>query len=115
VAIALSPSGGILSLVFGGFFFSGSGIRVYLARPRWLSFVHYAFRAIVKNQFASDGGSSPPPPLPPAVVTALGGQLVNGFNRLANLAALEGLMLFFRLEGYDVLRTPRAPRFNRTM
>eukprot|EP00168_Porphyra_purpurea_P015909 TRINITY_DN5021_c0_g1_i1.p2 TRINITY_DN5021_c0_g1~~TRINITY_DN5021_c0_g1_i1.p2 ORF type:complete len:205 (+),score=91.42 TRINITY_DN5021_c0_g1_i1:695-1309(+) len=111
VAIALSPPAVVLSLLFGGFFIPGARMGAWIGWLRWVSFVHYAFGALVENQFpggAPVGGAA-------AAAAAAGGVRVNGLGRWGNLAALAGLMVAFRLAGYVALRTVRRPRFNRSL
>ncbi|KAK1859358.1 hypothetical protein I4F81_001955 [Pyropia yezoensis] len=96
-AMALSPPAVIVSLLFGGFFIQGARIPDWLGWLRWVSFVHYAYGAIMHNQFVDGVGA------------------VNGLSRWGNVGALAGLMVVFRAGGYVALRTLRAPSFDRSV
>lgn len=98
-AAGIIPVFVILALLFGGFFIGSSQLDGWIAWARYLSFVFYAFNALVKNQFESTPDWEEMR------------DLFNGLSIWENIAALVAILVVFRMIGFLFLQYLRGPKF----
>lgn len=101
-AAAIIPVFVVLALLFGGFFINSEQLDGWIDWAKYLSFVYYAFNALVKNEFKNDGT-----PTSAAVFE----QNYNSLSLGENLLALVAILVTFRLMGYAFLQYLRGPKF----
>lgn len=101
-AAAVIPVFVIMALLFGGFFINSEQLDKWISWAKYLSFVFYAFNALVKNEF-NDGSQFSE--------ELLSDGQYNDLSIWENAAALIGILIVFRLMGYLFLQYFQAPKF----
>lgn len=89
----------ILAVLFGGFFIGSGALPGWIGWAKWLSFVFYAFNALVKNEFEG---------------TPDWERIRDDFNGLSiweNILVLVGFNVVLRTVGYLFLQYLRGPKF----
>lgn len=110
------------SVLLGGFFISAENLPVWIAWARWISFMKYAYEAVLINEFDLSQGQTFIPSNPssydeitnPATQRITGSMVLNKFNVETNIWGdiifLVGVIVVCRTLAYLSLRFLNKPR-----